>query len=149
MKKVVAGLILVESKFLICQRTRHQPFPLKWEFPGGKIEAGEQAEAALIRELEEELGILAEIGRRVALIRHSYGSGAAVELQFFLVERFQGEIQNRIFRDVRWAAREELPSFDFLSADIELVNELAAGKPLDVIIDREFGSTSTPPRAES
>ena len=148
MKKVVAGLILVEGKFLICQRTRHQPFPLKWEFPGGKIESGEQPEAALIRELEEELGILAEIGPRVAVIRHSYGSGAAVELQFFLVERFQGEIQNRIFRDVRWAQREELPAFDFLAADIELVNELAAGKRL-VSIGPEFGSTSMPPRAES
>lgn len=148
MKRVVAGLILVEGKFLICQRTRHQPFPLKWEFPGGKIEPGEQPEAALIRELEEELGILAEIGPRVALIRHSYGSGAAVELQFFLVECFHGEIQNRIFRDVRWVSREELPAYDFLAADIELVNELAAGKPLESI-DRESGSTSTPRTAES
>lgn len=148
MKKVVAGLILVEGKFLICQRTRHQPFPLKWEFPGGKIEPGEQPEAALIRELEEELGILAEIGPRVAVIRHSYESGAAVELQFFLVERFEGEIQNRIFRDVRWAERAELPAYDFLAADIELVNQLAAGKRL-ASIGPEFGSTSMPPRAES
>jgi 8-oxo-dGTP diphosphatase len=135
MKRVVAGLIVVEAKFLICQRTRHQPFPLKWEFPGGKIEPGEHPEAALVRELEEELGILAEIGPRVALIRHSYGSGAAVELQFFLVERFQGEIQNRIFRDVHWVSREELPTYDFLAADIELVNEIAAGKQL-ISIDR-------------
>jgi 8-oxo-dGTP diphosphatase len=135
MKRVVAGLIVVEAKFLICQRTRHQPFPLKWEFPGGKIEPGEHPEAALVRELEEELGILAEIGPRVALIRHSYGSGAAVELQFFLVERFQGEIQNRIFRDVHWVSREELPAYDFLAADIELVNEIAAGKQL-ISIDR-------------
>jgi 8-oxo-dGTP diphosphatase len=135
MKRVVAGLIVVEAKFLICQRTRHQPFPLKWEFPGGKIEPGEHPEAALVRELEEELGILAEIGPRVALIRHSYGSGAAVELQFFLVERFQGEIHNRIFRDVHWVSREELPTYDFLAADIELVNEIAAGKQL-ISIDR-------------
>ncbi|HKW75669.1 MAG TPA: (deoxy)nucleoside triphosphate pyrophosphohydrolase [Terriglobales bacterium] len=147
-KRVVAGLILVENKFLICQRTRHQPFPLKWEFPGGKIEPGEQPEAALIRELEEELGIVAEIGPKVALVRHSYGSGATVELQFFLVERFKGEIQNRIFRDVRWASREELPASDFLAADVELVNELATGKALESI-GRELRSTSTPPRAES
>lgn len=133
MKKVVAGLILVQGKFLICQRTRHQPFPLKWEFPGGKIEPGEQPEAALIRELEEELGIVAEIGPRVALIRHSYGSGAAVELEFFLVERFQGEIQNRIFRDVRWAAREELLGYDFLAGDIELIKQIAEGKLLQAI----------------
>lgn len=147
-KRVVAGLIVVEGKFLICQRTRHQPFPLKWEFPGGKIEAGEQPEAALIRELDEELGILAEIGPLVAVVRHSYGSGAVVELQFFLVERFQGEIQNRIFRDVRWVSRDELPSYDFLAADIELVNELAAGKPL-VSIGRSVASTSMPRTAKS
>jgi 8-oxo-dGTP diphosphatase len=148
MKKVVAGLILIEGKFLICQRTRHQPFPLKWEFPGGKIEPGEQPEAALVRELEEELGILAEIGPRVALIRHSYGSGASVELQFFLVEQFQREIQNRIFREVRWASPGELPSYDFLAADVALVNELAQGKRL-VSIDPEFGSTSMPRTTES
>jgi 8-oxo-dGTP diphosphatase len=148
MKKVVAGLILIEGKFLICQRTRHQPFPLKWEFPGGKIEPGEQPEAALVRELEEELGILAEIGPRVSLIRHSYGSGASVELQFFLVEQFQREIQNRIFREVRWASPGELPSYDFLAADVALVNELAQGKRL-VSIDPEFGSTSMPRTTES
>lgn len=147
-KRVVAGLIFVEGNFLICQRTRHQPFPLKWEFPGGKIESGEQPEAALIRELEEELGILAEIGPLVALVRHSYGSGAVVELQFFLVERFQGEIQNRIFRDVRWVSREELPPYDFLAADVELVKELAAGKPL-VAISRSAASTSMPRTAKS
>jgi 8-oxo-dGTP diphosphatase len=147
-KRVVAGLIVVDGKFLICQRTRHQPFPMKWEFPGGKIEPGEQPEAALTRELEEELGILAEIGPLVAVVRHSYGSGAVVELQFFLVERFQGEIQNRIFREVRWVSREVLPTFDFLAADIELVNELAAGKPL-VSIDRSVASTSMPRRAKS
>ena len=128
MKQVVAGLIVRGDKVLICQRTKHQPLPLKWEFPGGKIEPDEQPTAALYRELEEELGILAEIGSKIATICHNYGNGAAVELHFYLVERFQGEIENRIFRDVRWVSRAELPSYDFLEADIALVRDIASGK---------------------
>ena len=65
MKRVVAGLIVRDGKLLVCQRTRHQTMPLKWEFPGGKIEEGEQPRAALRRELEEELGILATVGDEV------------------------------------------------------------------------------------
>jgi len=128
MKRVVAGLILKDDNILICQRTRHQTMPLKWEFPGGKIEEGEQPRDALRRELEEELGIEARIGEEVARIKHDYKNGGAVELRFFLVSEYRGEIENRIFRDVRWARRAELPSYDFLEADLELVRGLADGK---------------------
>lgn len=128
MKQVVAGLIVRGDEVLICQRTKHQPLPLKWEFPGGKVEPDEQPIDALYRELEEELGILAEIGPKVATVCHNYGNGAAVELHFYLVERFKGEIENRIFRDVRWVSRAELPNYDFLEADIALVRDIAAGK---------------------
>ena len=70
MKRVVAALILnQEGKILVCQRTRHQVMPLKWEFPGGKIESGEQPKEALRRELDEELGIGANIGE--ASVSHS------------------------------------------------------------------------------
>jgi len=130
MKRVVAGLIVKDGKVLVCQRTRHQTMPLKWEFPGGKIEEGEQPRDALRRELEEELGIDATIGDEMARIRHEYKSGNSVELRFFVVYKFKGEIENRIFRDLRWAKRTELPSFDFLEADLKLVSDLAAGKVL-------------------
>jgi 8-oxo-dGTP diphosphatase len=128
MKRVVAALILKDGKVLVCQRTRHQPMPLKWEFPGGKIEEGEQPRDALWRELDEELGIDARIGEEVARIQHDYKGGGSVELRFYVVHAFNGEIENRIFRDVRWATRSELPSYDFLEADLTFVQELAAGK---------------------
>jgi 8-oxo-dGTP diphosphatase len=128
MKRVVAALILDAEKLLVCQRTRHQTMPLKWEFPGGKIEDGEQPRDALRRELEEELGIQAEIGDEVSRILYEYPNGGSVELRFFVVRRYSGELENRIFRDVRWADRSELPSFDFLEADRGLVRELAEGK---------------------
>jgi 8-oxo-dGTP diphosphatase len=128
MKRVVAALILRDGKVLICQRTRHQPMPLKWEFPGGKIEEGEQPRDALRRELDEELGIAASIGEEVARVRHDYKGGGSVELRFYLVHEYRGEMENRIFRDVRWVARGELPQYDFLDADLELVDQIAQGK---------------------
>jgi 8-oxo-dGTP diphosphatase len=132
MKRVVAGLIVQNGKLLVCQRTRHQTMPLKWEFPGGKIEEGEQPRDALRRELEEELGILAKVGDEVARIQHEYPNGGMVELRFYEVREFQKEIENRIFKDIQWAEPKSLPTFDFLEADLTLVNDLAAGKFLHI-----------------
>jgi len=130
MKRVVAALIEKDRKLLICQRTRHQTMPLKWEFPGGKIEDGEQPRDALRRELEEELGIIATIGDELARIQHEYPNGGMVELRFYVVRQYQGEIENRIFREIRWATPKDLRKFDFLEADLTLVKDLAAGKLL-------------------
>ena len=128
LKRVVAALIFKDEKVLVCQRTRHQTMPLKWEFPGGKIESGEQPRDALRRELEEELGIDATVGDEVSRIRHDYKNGSAVELRFYTVHQYKGEIENKIFKDMRWAKPSELASFDFLEADLEVVRNLADGK---------------------
>ena len=130
MKQVVAAVIIQNGKILICQRAEGQPMPLKWEFPGGKVEPDEELRAALKRELDEELGIRATIGTRVTVIRHTYGNGNGVELHFYRVDQFEGELQNRIFNDVRWVERAELTSYDFLEADIVFINEISAGRIL-------------------
>lgn len=130
MKRVVAALILQDGKLLVCQRTRHQTMPLKWEFPGGKIEEGEQPRDALRRELDEELGIRATIGDELARIQHEYPNGGMVELRFFIVRAYQGELENKIFKGIEWAAPADLPGYDFLEADLTLVKDLAAGKLL-------------------
>ncbi len=129
-KQVTAALLVRGDEILCCQRTEYQALPLKWEFPGGKIEPGEDAPEALQRELNEELGIRAEIDRKVAQLQHHYANGNAVELHFFLVERYEGEMQNRIFREIRWVDRRELPKLDFLDADRKLVQQLANGELL-------------------
>lgn len=138
---VVAALILRQAsssdpaetalpEVLICQRKPDQPMSLKWEFPGGKVEDGETSEQALARELDEELGIHATIGRRVAGIRHKYRNGGAIDLQFFIVDNFTGTIENRIFNDVRWSSLTALPAYDFLAADLGLIRDLSEGKLL-------------------
>ena len=128
MKRVVAALIWRGGQILICQRTRHQPMPLKWEFPGGKIEEGEQPRDALRRELDEELGITAVIGDEVVRLVHKYPGGNSVELRFFDVRDYSGELENRIFREIVWADPKDLPGYDFLEADLTLVKDLAQGK---------------------
>lgn len=127
---VAAALIVRGGEILICQRRPDQPMGLQWEFPGGKIEAGETAEQALARELDEELGIQAKVGQRVVRIRHNYRHGGAVDLQFFAVREFLGELENRIFAQVIWVPLETLPNYDFLPADRGLVRDLASGKLL-------------------
>jgi 8-oxo-dGTP diphosphatase len=138
LRLVVAALILrgvtgdgaAGLEVLICQRKADQPMSLKWEFPGGKIEDGETSEDALARELNEELGITAVIGNRVARIRHKYRNGGTIDLQFFVVREFDGTLENRIFNDVRWARLTELPEYDFLAADLGLIRDLSEGKLL-------------------
>jgi 8-oxo-dGTP diphosphatase len=127
---VAAGLIVRDGRILIGQRRHDQPMAGRWEFPGGKIEPGESPQEALRRELSEELGIQAEIGPAVTRIRHHYRHGGAVDLRFFAVRDFTGEIDNQIYQEVRWVGLEELPAFEFLAADLTLIQDLAAGKLL-------------------
>jgi 8-oxo-dGTP diphosphatase len=127
---VAAALIVRGGEVVIGQRRSDQPMASQWEFPGGKIERGESPEEALARELEEELGIHAVIGPKVTHIRHNYRHGGAVDLQFFAVHKFSGEIENRIYNEVRWARLVDLPAYDFLAADRGLIRDLAAGKLL-------------------
>ena len=128
LSRVVAAVIERGNRVLLAQRPAAKRHAGLWEFPGGKIEEGEQPRDALRRELEEELGIQARIGDEIARVQHTYPNGNKVELRFYLVREYENEIENRIFKDVQWSAPKELPSYDFLEADETLVKDLAAGK---------------------
>ena len=125
---VVAGLIQRQGALLICQRRRDAAFALQWEFPGGKLEAGESSEAALRRELEEELAIVTDIGAELYRTQHDYPGVYSVKLVFHHVTRFSGALHNRAFEQIRWAALEQLPAFDFLAGDAELIGLLNRGE---------------------
>ncbi|MGH9393331.1 MAG: (deoxy)nucleoside triphosphate pyrophosphohydrolase [Terriglobales bacterium] len=117
------------EQLLICQRARHRSHPLQWEFPGGKLEPGESEPQALARELFEELGIRAEAGRLRARVRHQYAGGAEVEVAFYELAAFTGEPENRDFAALAWVAPSALGSYDFLAADLAVLQTLAADSP--------------------
>jgi 8-oxo-dGTP diphosphatase len=127
---VVAGILWNQDRLLICQRKLTHSFPGKWEFPGGKIESGEQPQAALRRELSEELGIDATIGKFVWQTEHQYPGRMPVSLRFFEVSHYRGTIQNRVFEQIVWSPIQELQRYDFLEADRPLIGKILAREVL-------------------
>jgi mutator protein MutT len=126
--RVVAALIQQGGRLLICQRRRDDSFPLKWEFPGGKIKPGETPAQALARELSEELGVDSTIQDEVYRTRHRYAEHAdEIELLFFAARLQDPSIRNLAFEQFVWAEPPQLPEYDFLPADRELIQQLASG----------------------
>ena len=126
--KVAAAVIERDGMVLVGQRRKTDSHPLKWEFPGGKVERGETPAAALQRELREELGIEASIGPEIVRYEHRYPRRSSILLIFYWVREFQGNPQNLAFEHIEWAPMRQLPSRDFLDGDIDFVQRLAAGQ---------------------
>lgn len=127
---VAAGILVQDGRILICQRKRTGAFPLRWEFPGGKVEAGEDGRACLTRELHEELAIEAEIGQEIGSLQYTYPNGFEVSLIFFQVGAYQGDLTNCAFEQIVWVEPSQITAFDFLEADRDLVGKLARGELL-------------------
>ncbi len=125
---VTAGILTHGDRVLVCQRRAGGPFPLKWEFPGGKVEDGESPEDCLHRELREELSVETEIGPEIYRTEHRYPGGFAVRLLFFRICRYTGTPMNLAFERIEWARVADLPHYDFLEADRELVDRFARGE---------------------
>jgi len=125
---VTAGILSDGDRVLICQRRAGSQFPLKWEFPGGKIEEGESPEACLHRELSEELAIEAEVGPEMYRTEHRYPGGFAVRLLFFRILRSSGTPTNHAFERIEWVRQADLCAYDFLEADRELIERMAQGE---------------------
>jgi 8-oxo-dGTP diphosphatase len=125
---VVAAVIERGGQILIGQRRRDaSKHALKWEFPGGKVEAGETPQQGLARELREELAIKADIGPQIESYEFYYpGSTRATCLLFFRVTEFAGEPQNLDFEQILWVTVAALPGYDFLEGDVAFVARLAS-----------------------
>jgi len=125
--EVVAAILEREGRVLIGRRQPAQAHPLKWEFPGGKVEPGESPPQALTRELEEELGIREAAGEEIARYEYTYPGRAPITLFFFRITSYQGEPRNLIFHEMRWEPRESLGRFDFVEGDLPFLRRFAPG----------------------
>ena len=122
--EVVAAVIERGGLILIGQRKPRGRHALKWEFPGGKVEAGEESGEALVRELREELGIEAGIGEEMARYDVRYPAGPLTHLLFYRVTDFTGEPRNLNFEQIAWASRDGLANYDFLEGDLAFLRVL-------------------------
>ena len=120
---VVAAIIRRNGRILITQRRDNVHLAGMWEFPGGKVEAGESLEAALQREILEELGMKVRVENEFLSIDYDY-PGKAVRLHFFNCAIEEGEAQPLAVADLRWVEPRNLDKFQFPPADRELITKL-------------------------
>jgi 8-oxo-dGTP diphosphatase len=137
MIQVVAAVIeRSDRRILIGQRRRGDTSPLKWEFPGGKVRSKETFEQALARELREELGVTLTKSVEIASVRHRYANTPEeLEIHFFAAQYAEPDIAPNAFEQVVWVLPRELPTYDFLLANRELIAHLATGhiKPAELL----------------
>jgi 8-oxo-dGTP diphosphatase len=135
--RVVAAVIEREDRrLLIGQRRKQDTSPLKWEFPGGKVRDGETPEAALARELREELGVTLRKCAEIARVKHRYAETVEeIEIRFFAAEIAEDIVTPKAFEQVEWVLPKELGDYDFLAANAQLVANLATGriKPREIL----------------
>jgi 8-oxo-dGTP diphosphatase len=120
---VAAALFDRDGRVLIAQRPRGKPLAGRWEFPGGKLDAGESERQALVRELREELGIEVLAARPFMRLTHAYAE-RDVALSLWIVERFSGEPRSLDAQALKWVAPERLGSEDILEADQPFIEAL-------------------------
>jgi mutator protein MutT len=120
---VVAAVIRKENKVLLGLRPAGSSLPDLWEFPGGKIELGESPVNALKRELHEELGIDAEIGRLIYAGTHTYGKNGII-LLFYEVKYWKGTITPKHHTDLKWYTPEEVRNLSLPEANKRMLEEL-------------------------
>jgi 8-oxo-dGTP diphosphatase len=128
--EVVAAVIERNGRILICQRKGGGRHALKWEFPGGKVEPGEDSPSALARELREELQIDASIGPRLHSETVRYRGGPTIHLQFYRVTEFSGEPVNLEFEKIVWEECRNLAQYEFLEGDVKFIRKLVSGAHL-------------------
>ena len=124
---VVAGIIINQNKILIGKRKDKDIGGGKWEFPGGKIEVGETNSEALERELNEELGISAKIGKELMNYEHVFKT-TIYNITFMEIIDYEGEICNNAHSEIKWVKFSNLAEYDFISGDDRFIQSLLKSK---------------------
>jgi len=128
MLQVTCAIIENNGKILCAQRSEKMKLPLKWEFPGGKIEEDESLEACLKREIREELGIEIDILEQLPSFKHSYSANFSIELFPFRCKIVSQEIQLAEHKQIKWLSLEELKDLNWAEADVPIVNYIKTRK---------------------
>lgn len=120
--KVAAAIILDEGKIFATQRG-YGEFAGGWEFPGGNLEPGESAEAAVVREIKEELGVVVEPLELFDTVEYDYPN-FHLSMDCFICQIKEGRLELREHSAAKWLTKETLDSVNWLEADQELVEKL-------------------------
>lgn len=124
--KVAVGILTDEAgNILLCQRPPHKSYPLKWEFPGGKVEQGEETVQALCRELREELGIDVTAHALLHSETNAYTDGRTYAVEYFRITAWKNAIENREFAALAWSPPSALLDFDILEGNVAVCTMLA------------------------
>ena len=121
--RVVAAIIERDGRYLITQRRSNAILPLLWEFPGGKVEPGETDAEALVREMNERLSVLVEVGELVSAQPHAYEL-YTVELHVYACRIIGGEPVERAVHAFRWVTSAEFDAYPFTPADEASMSKL-------------------------
>jgi 8-oxo-dGTP diphosphatase len=123
MIEVTCAIIEHNNRVLVTQRSEKMSLPLKWEFPGGKIEKDETTEACLIREILEELHLNIKITKQLNYNTHQYSETKTIKLIPFICELTDGEVKLTEHANFLWLCKSELIKLDWAAADIPVLNE--------------------------
>jgi 8-oxo-dGTP diphosphatase len=124
MIQVTCAIIIFNNKILCAQRSENMKHPLKWEFPGGKVEIGEDLEACLAREIHEELNIIVQVEKAITPSSHDYGNGIEIILYPFICVIISGNILPKEHKELQWLPLEGLKDLDWVAADLPIVEEV-------------------------
>jgi 8-oxo-dGTP diphosphatase len=117
MTYVAVGIIKQNGRILVCQRKKGGRYALKWEFPGGKLESGEDVEQCLRRELREELSIEIDGVERIETLDAYYDDGGLFRVAYCFVTGFTGIPQNNAFEQISWIDPANLKTTDMLEGN--------------------------------
>ena len=130
--KVVGGIIIDKNKILIAQRSNQKEHPLKWEFPGGKIQENENPIEALKREIKEELSIDIKKSKFLLDYQYDYQDIKKIHLYFYKIDEYVGKVRNIEHNQLLWIQRNDLEKLDFLDGDRMIIDHIKNSNILEL-----------------